>query len=101
MRREDLAIPDTDATTLTATTAGTSRIVLPTGNRRGPLLVWNNTASLAQIKVGDNTVTATADSFPIPAGELQAINPGDTATHITAYCASGTVALKVFSLGGV
>lgn len=96
----NLACPAADSTALTATTAGTGRVALGVDARRSALLVYNPTATLARVKVGDNTVTATATSFPIPAGEMQPIHTRD-ATHITAWCASGTVGLEVFALGGM
>lgn len=103
MLQQDLAIPNADSTALTASTAGTGRILLPTAPlaARGPLMVYNPTTTLARIKVGSDAVTATSTSFPVPPGEMQVINPGDSSTHITAWCASGTVGLEVFALGGV
>lgn len=95
----DIASPDRDSTALTASTAGTGRVALPAIGR-DVVLVFNPGATLARIKVGGDTVTATSTSFPVPAGEMQPVNTRGY-THITAWCASGTVALEVFALGGV
>ncbi len=102
MPQQNLAIPNANSTALTANTAGNGRIVLPTaqGGARGPLLIYNPTVTLARVRVGNSAVVAASTSFPVLPGTVRAINPGDTATHITAWCASSTVGLEVFALGG-
>ena len=93
--------PNTDATALTASTAGNGVVALSSiPGPKGVLYVHNPGSVLVRVKVGDASVTASGNSFPVPPGQMQPFNPG-SATHIAAWVASGTQALELFSAGGV
>jgi hypothetical protein len=93
--------PFSDATPLTAAPSAQAAVALASiTGKPGPLYIYNPGTVLARVKVGETGVVATAASFPIPPGQMQPINPG-SATHIAAWCASGTVGLELFALGGL
>lgn len=98
-----IACPRTDATVLTATTAGTARVQLSAGQgfNREPFIVHNPGGAVVRIKVGSASVTATATSFPIGPGETQAIDLGDENTHMAAWVAASTQDLHIFDAKGV
>lgn len=97
----DLISPYNDSMPLVAA-PGSVRIALSAvpGPAGGPISVYNSGSAVARVKIGDVSVLATAASMPVPPGEFQTFDAG-SASHIAAWCASGTVALEVFNGGGV
>jgi hypothetical protein len=88
---------------LTPTTS-TSRVALNeqlVGTQAiGGVRVLNNTGTIAFIKLGDSSVTATTNDTPLGSGaiELFGLNGGDT--HCAAIIASGTASGAVYLTHG-
>lgn len=94
-----IASPFFDATLLTAQADGAARIAVPAGPG-DLLLVYNPSGQDCRLKIGGGSVAATSASFRIGPGDMQPVAIG-SATHIAAWCSSGTVAVEIWRVGGL
>lgn len=90
-----------EGTPLTANTTGTGRVALSSLNGpSGIVTVYNPTEVTVRVRFGASGVTSTAACFPLPPGEMQPFNALN-ATHVAAWCASGTAGIELFAGGGL
>jgi hypothetical protein len=81
-----------------ATPAATATAVstVPGGADMPALWFYNPTGATVRIELGLSDVQAAALSWPLPPGEFQPFAKG-SATHFSAWVASGTVGIEVFA----
>lgn len=82
---------------LQATSSSGDRVALPARGAGAQILVYNDSAALAFVAFGDDTVTATggtgAPDIPVPPGAMLALTRPPAATHVSGITDAGTADL--------
>lgn len=80
--------------------ASSSRVALPSTNPSAAFAtLLNDGSSEAFFKIGNSSVVATTDDYPLPVGNSISLYVGNV-TYVAAITATGTTTLRVYQANG-